>query len=147
VKQPKRIPDPPFAAAVPAAGDTPPPLILVVDDYEDNRDMYSQYLQFVGMRVAEAANGKEALSKTAELLPDLIVMDLSLPHISGWEAMRRLKDDPATAHIPIIACTAHVLASACERAVDAGCSAYLTKPCLPVELFAEVRRVLGKRAA
>ena len=74
-------------------------------------------------------------------------MDLSLPHMDGWEAIRRLKRDPVTTGIPIIACTAHVLGKSCERAVDAGCNAYLTKPCLPARLLAEVQRVLAPPAA
>jgi two-component system cell cycle response regulator DivK len=69
---------------------TKPPLILVVDDYDDNREMYSSYLEYAGMRVAEAANGREALAKTSELMPELIVMDLSLPGVDGWQATRTI---------------------------------------------------------
>ena len=130
-------------APVPAAADTAPPLILLVDDYEDNRDMYSQFLQFAGLRVMEAANGKEALSKTAEFMPDLIVMDLSLPGIDGWEATRRLKDDPRTRHIVVMALTGHALAGHSKGAMEAGCDAFVTKPCLPEQLLNEIRRVLA----
>ena len=124
------------------------PLILVVDDYEDNRDMYSQYLQFAGLRVAEAANGKEALAKTAELMPDLIVMDLSLPGVDGWQATRLIKQDPKTRHILVLALTGHALEGASQGAKDAGCDAFLTKPCLPEDLHREIQRMLeaGERA-
>jgi CheY-like chemotaxis protein len=141
VKPPKRAPEPAPEPAVPAS-DAPPPLILVVDDYEDNRDMYSQYLQFAGMRVAEAANGKEALTKTAELMPDLIVMDLSLPGVDGWQATRAIKADPKLRDILVLALTGHALEGASQGARDAGCDGFLTKPCLPEDLYQEIQRML-----
>src|SRR5690606_19154394 len=82
-----------------------PPLILVVDDYADARDMYCEYLQFSGFRTAEAKTGVEALSQANALLPDLILMDLSLPEMDGWEATRRLKASAKTRHIPVVALT------------------------------------------
>ena len=109
--------------------------------------MYAMFFTAKGFRVHTASDGPTALLAARTEQPDVIVMDLSLPHIDGWEVTRRLKNDPRTRHIPVVACTAHVLGRSCERAVDAGCNGYLTKPCLPVELFAEVRRVLGRRAA
>lgn len=118
------------------------PLVLVVDDFQDNREMYAEFLRFSGLRVEEAVNGHEALDKAAALLPDLIVMDLSLPGIDGWEATRRLKREPATKHIPIIALTGHALAGYSEGARQAGCDAFVTKPCLPEDLLAEIRRIL-----
>jgi len=121
----------------------PGPLILVVDDFEDNREMYTQYLRFNGYRVAEAVDGLDALTKAAALQPDLIVMDLSLPRLDGWEATRRLKKDPVTSHIPVVALTGHALAGHAEGARDAGCDAFVTKPCIPADLEAEIRRVLG----
>ena len=153
MKAPKRASEPaaPPAAATPAAvgasAGAPVPLILVVDDYEDNRDMYSQYLQFAGLRVAEAANGKEALSKTAELMPDLIVMDLSLPGVDGWQATRMIKEDPKTRDILVLALTGHALEGASQGAKDAGCDAFLTKPCLPEDLHQEIQRRLGAASA
>jgi len=122
---------------------TPGPLILVVDDFEDNREMYTQFLRFSGYRVAEAVDGVEALDKAATLKPDLIVMDLSLPRMDGWEATRRLKKDPATSHIPVVALTGHALAGHAEGARAAGCDSFVTKPCIPADLEAEIRRVLG----
>ena len=119
------------------------PLILVVDDYQDAREMYAEYLQFSGFRVAEARNGNEAVEQAFALKPDLILMDLSLPGMDGWEATRRLKADETTRHIPIVALTGHALAGASEGARRAGCDSFVTKPCLPDDLVVEVRRMLG----
>jgi CheY-like chemotaxis protein len=118
------------------------PLILVVDDYHDAREMYSEYLQFSGFRVAEARNGSEAVQQAFALMPDLILMDLSLPGMDGWEATRRLKADEKTRHIPIVALTGHALAGASDGARRAGCDSFVTKPCLPDDLVVEVRRML-----
>jgi two-component system, cell cycle response regulator DivK len=126
----------------PRAADAPP-LVLIVDDYDDNREMYSSYLEFAGLRVAEAANGREALSQTSELMPDLIVMDLSLPGIDGWQATRTIKQDPRTQHILVLALTGHALEGASEGARAAGCDGFLTKPCLPEDLCKEIQRMLG----
>jgi CheY-like chemotaxis protein len=123
-------------------GDTAP-LILVVDDYQDAREMYAEYLQFSGFRVAEARNGNEALEQAFSLMPDLILMDLSLPGMDGWEATRQLKADDRTRNIPVVALTGHALAGASEGAKKAGCDSFVTKPCLPDDLVVEVRRMLG----
>ena len=121
------------------------PLILVVDDYQDAREMYAEYLQYSGFRVAEARNGNEAVDQAFALKPDLILMDLSLPGMDGWEATRRLKADPGTKHIPIVALTGHALAGASDGARRAGCDSFVTKPCLPDDLVVEVRRMLSAR--
>jgi CheY-like chemotaxis protein len=121
----------------------PGPLILVVDDYEDAREMYAEYLRFSGFRVAEARNGNEALEQAFALMPDLILMDLSLPGMDGWEATRQLKADGRTRHIPVVALTGHALAGASEGAKKAGCDSFVTKPCLPDDLVVEVRRMLN----
>ena len=118
------------------------PLVLVVEDYQDAREMYTAYLQFSGFDVAEAGNGVEAIEKTQELLPDIVLMDLALPRMDGWEATRRLKSDERTRHIPIVALTGHALAGHAEGARAAGCDAFVTKPCLPDALVAEIRRLL-----
>ena len=118
------------------------PLILVVDDYQDAREMYAEYLQFSGFRVAEARNGNEAVAQAFSLRPDLILMDLSLPGMDGWEATRVLKADERTKHIPVVALTGHALAGASEGARRAGCDSFVTKPCLPDDLVIEVRRML-----
>jgi two-component system cell cycle response regulator DivK len=121
------------------------PLVLVVEDYQDAREMYSAYLQFSGYRVAEATNGLEAIEKTLELMPDIILMDLALPKVDGWEATKRLKSDERTKHIPIVALTGHALAGFADGARAAGCDAFVTKPCLPDALVAEVRRMLAAK--
>jgi CheY-like chemotaxis protein len=119
------------------------PLILVVDDYQDAREMYAEYLQYSGFRVAEARNGNEAVEQAFALRPDLILMDLSLPGKDGWEATRELKADDRTRHIPIVALTGHALAGASDGAKKAGCDSFVTKPCLPDDLVVEVRRMLN----
>jgi two-component system cell cycle response regulator DivK len=123
-----------------------PPLVLVVDDVAHGREIFAEYLEFRGFRVATAADGLEALDKAFELLPDIILMDLSLPQLDGWEATRRLKGDDRTRKIPIIALTAHALASAHDKAKAAGCDSVVTKPCVPKDLEAEVRRQLAARS-
>ena len=110
------------------------PLVLIVDDFEDNREMYAQYLRFHGYEIAEADNGQEALKQAAALLPDVIVMDLSLPGMDGWEATRRLKQEPLTRDIPVIALTGHALTGSEHTAREAGCDTFLTKPCAPAVL-------------
>ena len=119
------------------------PLILVVDDYQDAREMYAESLQFSGFRVAEARNGNEALEQAFALKPDLILMDLSLPGMDGWEATRQLKADERTQNIPVVALTGHALAGASDGAKRAGCDSFVTKPCLPDDLVVEVRRMLN----
>lgn len=120
-------------------------LVLVVEDYQDAREMYSAYLQFSGFDVAEASDGEQAIEKTLELLPDIILMDLALPKMDGWEATRRLKSDERTRHIPIVALTGHALAHYAEGARQAGCDAFVTKPCLPDALVNEIERMLVAR--
>lgn len=118
------------------------PKVLLVDDYPDAREMYSEYLQFSGFEVVEAANGIEALQRAVDTAPDIILMDLSLPVMDGWEATRRLKADARTADIPVVALTGHALAGISEGARQAGCDAFVTKPCLPEDLVREIRKVL-----
>jgi two-component system cell cycle response regulator DivK len=118
------------------------PVVLVVDDFADNREMYSEYLAFSGYDVIEARNGKEAIDAAQERLPDIIIMDLSLPVMDGWEATRRLKADERTRRIPVVALTGHALAGHSKGAREAGCDSFLAKPCLPDQLVAEIRRML-----
>lgn len=121
------------------------PLVLVVDDFQDNREMFAEFLSLSGYRVAEASTGREALDQSFALLPDVILMDLSLPEVDGWEATRMLKNDARTSHIPIVALTGHALADHSREAREAGCDAFLTKPCLPEVLVVEIRKVLDRR--
>jgi CheY-like chemotaxis protein len=118
------------------------PLVLIVDDVQDNRTIYVLFLRFSGFRVAEAENGEEALAKATALLPDVIVMDLSLPVMDGWEATRRLKRDPRTKKIPVIVLTGHALPEHAQAAREAGCDMVITKPCLPDQLLETIRRIL-----
>ena len=117
------------------------PLVLIVDDFKDDREMYSHYLSRSGFRVAVACDGQEALDKAFEILPDVILMDLWLPQIGGWEAIRQLKASDKTKHIPIVVLTARAFVSATAVGSD-GC---LIKPCQPDDLLVEVVRVLEKR--
>jgi two-component system, cell cycle response regulator DivK len=123
------------------------PLVLIVDDYQDAREMYAEYLEFSGFRVAEARNGQEAVDQAFALRPDVVLMDLSLPVMDGWEATRRLKGDERTRNIPVVALTGHALDGHSREAQDAGCDAYVTKPCLPDALVREVKRVLQAASA
>jgi len=125
------------------SGVQPAPLVLIVDDFEDIRDAYADFFVFRGYRVAAAADGEQAIEQATALLPDLILMDLSLPGIDGWEAVRRLRADARTQRIPIVALTCHALGGVRQSALDAGCDAFIAKPCLPQDVAAEVRRILG----
>lgn len=117
--------------------------ILLVEDNEDNRTIYRTILEHVGYVVVEAADGEEGIRRARDSSPDLILMDVSIPKINGWDATRTLKADPNTRHIPIIALTAHALEQDRERAREAGCDGYLAKPIPPREVIEEVRRFLG----
>jgi len=123
-------------------GNDSAPLVLVVDDSEDNREVYAQYLTLSGFRVEIAVDGVEAVEKAASLNPDVIVMDLAMPRLDGWEATRRIKAAPATSRIPVIALTGNADSESKRRTQEVGCSGYLTKPCLPDVLVSEIRRLL-----
>jgi len=123
------------------------PRVLLVDDYPDAREMYAEYLEFSGFEVVEAENGMEALQRAVETSPDIILMDLSLPVMDGWEATRRLKADKRTAPIPVVALTGHALAGISEGAKKAGCDAFVTKPCLPEDLVKEIRKILDAQGS
>ena len=118
------------------------PLILLVEDQSDLRRLYAQQLAMSGFDVIEAANGADALASTSSHEPDVVLMDLSIPVIDGWEATRRLKNDERTAHIPVVALTSHDGPGELQQATEAGCDWFVPKPCPPDALIAEVRRVL-----
>ena len=122
------------------AGDAP--LVLLVDDAEDNREVYEQFLKFAGFRVEVAVDGVEAVEKAGALKPDVIVMDLSLPRLDGWEATRQIKAAAETSAIPVIALTGHAVSESKRKAQEVGCAGYLTKPCLPEVLVSEIRRLV-----
>jgi CheY-like chemotaxis protein len=121
------------------------PVVLVVDDYLEAREICAEYLGFHGYRVVTAEDGLQAIEMASEVLPDLILMDLSLPELDGWAATRRLKADPRTSGIPIVALTGHAMSAERERALAAGCDDVITKPVVPKELLAEVERQLARR--
>ena len=102
--------------------------VLVVEDFADNRDLLTEYLTFRGFTVDAAADGAAAIAKARRDLPDVILMDLRMPGLDGWEATRQLKADPATAKVPVVAVTAHALRPEVESARDAGCDAVVAKP-------------------
>jgi CheY-like chemotaxis protein len=114
--------------------------ILLVEDNEMNRDMLSRRLERKGYEVELAVDGRQGVDKAKTLEYDLVLMDMSLPEIDGWEATRELRADPATKELPIIALTAHAMSGDRERALDAGCDDYDTKPI-------ELSRLLGKMEA
>jgi two-component system cell cycle response regulator DivK len=118
--------------------------VLLVEDNEDNRTIYTTILRHCGHEVAEAANGEEGIRLARELRPAVILMDVAMPGIDGWEATRRLKADPETAHIPVIALTAHAMAEDRQRAVQAGCESYLAKPIEPRRVVEEVEKLLAR---
>lgn len=119
------------------------PLVLIVEDERDLRVLYAEHLSLCGFEVVQAANGAEAITTTSSLSPDVVLMDLSLPVVDGWEATRFLKNDERTAHIPVVALTAHHGAGELQKATHAGCDWFVPKPCPPDALVAEIRRVLS----
>jgi len=120
--------------------------ILLVEDNEMNRDMLSRRLERKGHQVVIAVNGQEAIEFAAVEAPDLILMDMSLPVIDGWEATRRLKADPATQRIPVIALTAHAMPEDERKAREVGCNDYDTKPIELPRLLAKMEALLGRAA-
>jgi CheY-like chemotaxis protein len=121
------------------------PLVLIVEDQSELRQLYAQEFMLSGFDVIEAANGADAITNTTAWVPDVVLMDLSLPGVDGWEATRRLKSDARTAHIPVVALTAHDGSGELQRATRAGCDWFVPKPCPPDALITEVRRVLAGR--
>ncbi|PSH58902.1 response regulator [Phyllobacterium sophorae] len=117
--------------------------ILLVEDNEMNRDMLSRRLERRGYEVIIATNGLAGVEAAVTAMPDLVLMDMSLPVIDGWEATRRIKDNPATAGIPVIALTAHAMAGDREKAMEAGCDDYDTKPIELPALLDKIARLTG----
>jgi CheY-like chemotaxis protein len=118
--------------------------ILLVEDNEMNRDMLSRRLARQGYDVVLAPDGEAGVALAADVRPDLILMDMSLPGIDGWEATRRIRGEPALRHIPIIALTAHAMTGDREAATAAGCDDYDTKPVELPRLLAKMRLLLSK---
>ena len=120
--------------------------ILLVEDNEMNRDMLSRRLQKQGYEVVLAVDGEEGLAKAQSDSPALILMDMSLPGIDGWEATRQLKADPATRAIPVVALTAHAMAGDREQALAAGCDDFDIKPIDLDRLLGKIETLLGGKA-
>ena len=117
-------------------------LVLVVEDQEDNMQILRDLLNSAGYEITEAANGPEALEAVARRQPDLILMDIQIPIIDGYEATRRIKADAHTKSIPIIAVTSHALGDGEEKARAAGCDDFVAKPYSPRQLLAKIRQYL-----
>ena len=117
--------------------------ILVVEDTEDNRQILRDLLSMAGYEMVEAHDGAEGVAKAAEHRPDLILMDIQMPVMDGYEATRRIKADPALKSIPVIAVTSYALSGDETKAVAAGADAYVSKPFSPRALLAKVREFLG----
>ena len=119
------------------------PLVLIVEDHVDTRLMYADYLRFTGLTVTEARDALTGVAKAIAFRPNVIVMDLMLPGVDGWEAIRRLRTNTETARLPIIVITGHEHKDYLRHAaIAAGADAYLIKPCLPSRLGSEIQRVL-----
>ena len=123
------------------------PRLLLVEDNEEGREGLSRHLRRRGFEVLFAADGRQALEAARAAGPDLILMDMSLPILDGWEATRRLKADEATRPIPVIALTAHAMAGDREKALEAGCDDYETKPVEMPRLLAKIGALLNGRGA
>ena len=122
------------------------PRLLLVEDNEENRDGLSRHLRRKGYEVLTAVDGRQGLEAARTGSPDLVLMDMSLPVLDGWEATRQLKADPQTRHIPVIALTAHAMAGDREKALAAGCDEYDTKPIEFARLLGKIRGLLGDAA-
>ena len=122
------------------------PKVLVVEDNEMNRDMLSRRLERRGYEVITAVDGEDGVNKAQSEAPDMVLMDMDLPVLDGWAATRQLKDSPDTRLIPVIALTAHAMAGDREKAMDAGCDDYDTKPVEFSRLLEKMEKLLGKEA-
>jgi CheY-like chemotaxis protein len=134
-----------------AAHPTPPnfrsPLVLVVDDFPDTRDMYAEFLDVSGMRAETASDGRQAVRRAIRTHPSIIVMDLAMPVLDGWEATRILRADPRTKDIPIVVLTGTSQPDQRKRAEECGAMTVISKPCTPSELLEVLRGILEERAA
>ena len=118
--------------------------ILLVEDNEMNQDMLTRRLERRGYQIVLATDGAQGVALASSELPDLILMDMSLPVLDGWDATRQIKADPATAGIPVIALTAHAMSGDRERALQAGCDDYDTKPIELPRLLGKIEALIGK---
>jgi two-component system cell cycle response regulator DivK len=122
------------------------PKILVVEDNEENRDSLSRRLERRGFTVLVAADGRVGVEVARAQAPDLILMDMNMPELDGWEATRQIKATPAMADVPVIALTAHAMTGDRERAIEAGCEDYHTKPIEFAKLITQIEAIISKKA-
>ena len=120
--------------------------ILVADDEQDLRIIVKDFLESVGYQVVLATNGQEALELAAQEKPDLIILDMSMPIMNGWDVARRLRADPLLNSVIIVAFTAHALRGDKQKTIDAGCDSYISKPFIPDQLLEHIGELLAKRA-
>ena len=120
--------------------------LLLIEDNEESRDGLSRHLRRKGFEVLVAADGRQGLEAARSGAPDLVLMDMSLPVLDGWETTRQLKADPRTRHVPVIALTAHAMAGDREKALAAGCDEYDTKPVEFARLLGKIQALLGGAA-
>jgi two-component system, cell cycle response regulator DivK len=128
-------------------GDFRPRSVLIVDDVEDNRELYAIYFDYLGFVVDTAADGTTALDKALARRPDIIVLDFMLPGLDGWEICRRVRHDPRTKDVIIVALSGRTGKAVEREAMIAGCDAFHVKPCLPEDLAATINRLLVERSA
>ena len=122
-----------------------PVMVLVVDDSPDARALYGEYLEFCGFQVETAADGEEAVRKAESVWPAVIIMDLAMPRMDGWQAIERIRANPVTADVPIVALSAFAFGEEPDRARRVGADLCLTKPCLPSQVGRVVRAMLLRR--
>jgi two-component system cell cycle response regulator DivK len=120
--------------------------ILVVEDNEENRDSLSRRLQRRGFTVLTAEDGRVGVQVADAEIPDLVLMDMNMPEVDGWEATRQIKASPKLAGIPVIALTAHAMSGDRDRAIEAGCSDYHTKPIEFAKLIVQIEAILAEKA-
>jgi CheY-like chemotaxis protein len=123
-----------------------PTVVLIAEDHDDNREGYAEYLSFLGYRVEQASDGDQAWALAQEVCPDVLLLDLALPGTDGWEVARRVRSDPRTRNILIIALSACVFPDDVQRAKAAGCELFLDKPCYPEDVASAIERMLATRA-
>jgi two-component system, cell cycle response regulator DivK len=121
--------------------------VLVVEDDADNREIVARFLARAGHQVIEATTGLDGVRLAGEQKPDLILMDLNLPELDGWEATKRIRANPACEKVPVIALTAHSKSDDVKRALDAGCDDYETKPVVYLRLMRKIQVMLSRNAA
>jgi CheY-like chemotaxis protein len=123
------------------------PIILIVEDNEENRDALGRRLQRRGFEVLMAVDGKVGVEMAKTERPDLVLMDMNMPEVDGWEATRQIKADPNTRDLPVIGLTAHAMTGDRERAIEAGCSDYHTKPVEFPRLLSQIQALLQAKPA